>query len=155
MRAHLCSCVGPRANVWLLMRVTTPTFCLLLSHFLTSLCTCLGLAHPIVAHLSQCQCGHTIDDLGTHLLWHPYMSEHIIAHNTLQNTVTTIILESGAHVQREVSHLFLHHSRRQVDILIIRDNFQTLMDVVIIDLILTNMAQWTLTTIMCATMMAI
>jgi hypothetical protein len=52
----------------------------------------------MVAHLSQCQCGHTIDDLGTHLLWCPCESERTIAQNTFRNTIATIILESGAHV---------------------------------------------------------
>jgi hypothetical protein len=41
---------------------------------------------------------HTIDDLGTHLLWCPYRNEHIIVHNTFQDIVLTIVLESGAHV---------------------------------------------------------
>jgi hypothetical protein len=35
-------------------------------------------------------------------------NEHIIAHNILLDIVATIVLESGTHVQREVSHLFLH-----------------------------------------------
>jgi hypothetical protein len=146
--------VGPRATVWLLTCTTTPTFCLSSCHFLTSLCTCFSLAQPIVAQLSRYQCGHTIDDLDTHLLWHPCRSEHIVAHNTFRNTVTTITLENGAHVQREVSHLFLHHTIRQVDILIIRHNSRTLMDVVIIDPTCTDMAQQTLTIITHVVLMA-
>jgi hypothetical protein len=65
----------------------------------------------MMAHLSQCQCGHTIDDLGTHLLWCPYRSEHTIAHNTLWDVIAIIALESEAHVQKEVSHLFSHHTQ--------------------------------------------
>jgi hypothetical protein len=35
------------------------------------------------------------------------MNERTIAHNTLQDIVIAIALESEAHVQREVSHLSL------------------------------------------------
>ncbi len=47
--------------------------------------------------------------------------------------ILTIVLESGTHVQKEVFHLFPHHIRQQLHIIIIRDNFQTLMDIVIVD----------------------
>jgi hypothetical protein len=83
MRAHLHSCAIPRAGVWLLTFLTTPTFHLSSTHFLTTLCTYLGLPHPTVAHLSQCQCGHTIDDLNTHLFQCPCRGECIITHDTL------------------------------------------------------------------------
>jgi hypothetical protein len=39
--------------------ILNPLFISLRIHF--------GLPHPTIAHLSQCQCGHTIDDLSTHL----------------------------------------------------------------------------------------
>jgi hypothetical protein len=71
MQTHLHSCANLGANVWLLARPTTLSFHLSLVRFLTTLHTHLGLPHPIVAHLSWCQCGHTIDDLGTYLLQCP------------------------------------------------------------------------------------
>jgi hypothetical protein len=49
---------------------------------LLALCTYLGLLHPIIVNLSRCECGHTIDDLGTHLLWCPYESECTTSHDT-------------------------------------------------------------------------
>jgi hypothetical protein len=52
------------------------------------------------AHLSWCVCGHTIDYLGTQLLWCPYESEHTTGHDTFQYIVATIILESETHVQK-------------------------------------------------------
>jgi len=67
-------------------------------HFRTTLWTCLGLSHLIVAHLSWCQCGHTIDDLCTHLLRCPCGSECIVAHDTFWDAIATIILENGTHV---------------------------------------------------------
>jgi hypothetical protein len=45
MRAHLHSCVSPRAGVWLLIFLTTPRFHLSSAHLLTTLCTCRGLPH--------------------------------------------------------------------------------------------------------------
>ncbi len=110
MQASLCSCASPRACAWLLVHPTTPTFRLSSTHFLTTLHTHLGLPHPIVAHLLWCQCGHTINDLDTNLLQCFYGNECIIAHDTFRDIVATIILESGTHVQREVSPLFFRHT---------------------------------------------
>jgi hypothetical protein len=64
----------------------------------------------MVAHLSWYQFGHFIDNLNTCLLQCPCENECTIAHNTLWNIVAPIVLEGGAHVQREVSHLFPHHT---------------------------------------------
>jgi hypothetical protein len=68
MQAHFHSCAGLGVGVWLLFCPTTPAFHLSPTHLLTTLHTHLGLQHLMVAHLSRCQCGHTIDDLSTHLL---------------------------------------------------------------------------------------
>jgi hypothetical protein len=46
-----------------------------------------------------------------------------VAHDTFWDIVTTIVFESGTHVQREVSHLFPHHSSRWMNIFITKDNF--------------------------------
>jgi hypothetical protein len=51
------------------------------------------------------------------------------------------VLESGTRVQKNVSHLFPHHTQKQVDIVITKDNFQTLVDVVIVNQIHTNLVQ--------------
>jgi hypothetical protein len=42
------------------------------------------------------------------------------------------VLESGTHVQN-VSHLFPHHTQKQVDIVITKDDFQTLVDIIIVN----------------------
>ncbi len=76
-----------------------------------------------IPYFSQWQCGHTIYDLGIHLLHCPCKNEHTIAHDTLQDTVVTIMSESGAHVQKKVSHLSPHHTQKQMDIVIIRNDF--------------------------------
>jgi hypothetical protein len=154
MRTCFHSYVGPQIGVCLLASLTTFAFCLSLAHFLVALHTLLGLSHPIATHLSQCQCGHTIYDLGTHLLRCPCKNERITNHNALWNIIVTIVLESETHVQREVSHIFLCHTQWRMDILITRDNFQTFMDV-ITNLIHRNIMWWTSTETTHVTMMTI
>ncbi len=90
--------MGLKAYAWLLVHPTTPTFHLSSIHFLIALCTYLGLPLPTMAHLSWCQRGHTIDNLGTHLFWCLCGNECTLAHNTLQDIVATIILENGTYV---------------------------------------------------------
>jgi hypothetical protein len=99
MWIRLCSCAGSRVGAWLLACPTTPTFPLSSAHFLTTLRTHLGLPHLTVAHLSQCWCDHTINNLGTHLLRCPCENEHTVAHDTLWNIIVTIVLENEAHVK--------------------------------------------------------
>jgi hypothetical protein len=146
MQAYIYSCASPRASTWLLTCPTTLAFHLSLAHFLTTLHTRLGLPHFSMAHLSQCKCDHIIDDLGTHLLKCLYRNEHTTTHNTFWDNVATIFLESGTHVQREVSHLFPRHIWHQMDILITKDNLWTLMDIVIAYSTHINMKQRTSTT---------
>jgi len=76
----------------------TPSFLLPSTHFLITLRIHLGIPHPIVVHLSQCQCVHTINDLGIHLLHCPCENEHIVTHDTLQNIIAIIASKNGAHV---------------------------------------------------------
>jgi hypothetical protein len=145
MRTYIYSCAIPRASTWLLTCPTTLVFHLSLAHFLTTLHTRLGLPHFSMAHLSQCKCDHIIDNLGTHLFQCLYRNEHTTTHNTFWDNVATIFLESGTHVQREVSHLFPRHTWHQMDILITRDSLWTLMDIVIAYSTHTNTKQRTST----------
>jgi hypothetical protein len=153
MQARLCSCASLGVGTWLLTCPTTLTFYLSSTHFLTTLSTCFDLSHPTFTHFSQCQCGHTIDDLNTHLLWCPCEREHTTTHDTLWDIVVTIVLENGAHFQWKVSHLFPCHTQQWMDILIIKDYFWTSMHIVTIDPTCTDIVQWTLTISTHATMM--
>jgi hypothetical protein len=111
MWAHLCSCVGLAARVWFLVHPNTSSFYLSFAHFFTTFHIRFDISHPIVSHLSQCQCGYTINDLGIYLLCCPCGNERIVAHDTLWDIVVTITSESWAHVQKEVSHLFPYHTQ--------------------------------------------
>jgi hypothetical protein len=46
----------------------------------------------------ECECGHTINVLGIHLLHCPCKNERTTTHDMLQKIVAVITLESGAHV---------------------------------------------------------
>ncbi len=72
---------------------------------LTTLCTCLGLPHPIVPHLSQCWCDHTIYDLNTHLFRCPYMNQCIAAHDTFR-ILSQLLLWKVEHMFRRRSSTF-------------------------------------------------
>jgi hypothetical protein len=52
----------------------------------------------MVAHLSWCECDHTIDNLNTHLLRCLCESEFTTTHDTPQDIIATIALESETHV---------------------------------------------------------
>ncbi len=54
--------------------------------------------------------------------------------NMFQDTIAPIGSKSGAHVQRKVSHIFPRHTWRQMNIVIARDGFRTLANVVLVDL---------------------
>ncbi len=147
MWIRLCSCASPTIGAWLLVYPNILSFHLSSTHFLITLRIHISIPHPMVAHLSWCQCGHTIDDLGIYLLHCPCKSKRITTHDMLRNTIATITLDSGTHVQKEVSHLFPHHTWRRMDIVITVDDFWTWSDVVIANLTRTNLVQGASTTI--------
>jgi hypothetical protein len=64
------------------------------------------------------------------------------------------MLESETHVEKNVSHLFPHHTQKQVDIVITKDNFQTLVDIVIVNQIRIDLVQRALTMIVHVTTIA-
>jgi hypothetical protein len=131
VRAHLHFYVGPTSGAWLLVHPNTLSFRWSSTHFLITLCIRFDIPHPIVPYFSWFQCGHTIDDLGIHLLHCMCENGRITTHDILQDTVAIITLESEAHVHKEDSHLFPCHTWRRMNIVITRDNFRTLVDVVI------------------------
>jgi hypothetical protein len=126
VQPHLRSYLGPTIGAWLLVCLNTPSVHLSSTHFLTTLSIHFSIPHPIVPHVSQCQCGHTIDDLGIYLLRCPCGNECIVAHDTLWNIIAIITSESEAQIQRKVSHLFPCHTQKWMDIVITRDCFWTL-----------------------------
>jgi len=97
-QAHLCSCASPTIGAWLLVHLNTPSFHLSSAHFLIALCIHLSIPHPTIAHFSRCQCDHTINDLGIHLLDCPCGSECTTTHDMLQDIIAIITSDSGTHI---------------------------------------------------------
>lgn len=60
-------------------------------------------------------------------------SERTTTHDTLQNTIAAIATKGEVHIQRQVSHFFSYHTWKRMGIVIIKDGFQTLTDVIIVD----------------------
>jgi len=141
VQPHFRSYLGPAIGAWLLDRLNTSSFHLSSIHFLTTLCIRFSIPHPTIPHVSQCQCGHTIDDLSIYLLHCPCGNEQVTAHYTLWDIVAIITSKSETQIQRKVSHLFPCHTQRRMDIVITIDCFWTLANVVIADLIHTNSVQ--------------
>jgi hypothetical protein len=75
-----------------------------------------------------------------------HVNECIATHDTFQNIVATIVLENGAHIQKNFSNLFSHHTRKQMDIIITKDHFWILEDIIIADPTCINLVQCTLST---------
>jgi len=132
--------VGPTTGAWLLVRFNTPSFHLFSAHFLTTLCI-QSIPHLIVLHISWCYCGHTIDDLGIHLLCFPCKNEHTATHDTFQDTIVVIASKTGIHVQTKVFHFFPCYTWKRTNIVITRNNFQTLTNIVIANPTHTNLVQ--------------
>jgi hypothetical protein len=80
-------------------------------------------------------------------------SEHITIHNIFQDIVVTIVLENGTPIQKEVSHLSPTTFSNKL-IFFTRNNFQTLIDIVIVDSTYLNMVQCAVSTIMHAMIVA-
>jgi hypothetical protein len=85
------------------------------------------------------------------IIWVPICYVAYVGMSALQSMihfdiVAIIASESEAHIQREAFHFFHHHTRRWMDIIMTKDNFRTLVNVVIVDSICPKLVQCTSTT---------
>ncbi len=84
------------------------------------------LQHSIfvsIYHSLQLNVFHDVGVVIPSMIW---VSICYIAHDMLQDIIANIMLENGAHIQKEVTHLSPHHTWRQVDIVTTRNDFLTL-----------------------------
>ncbi len=80
---------------------------------------------------------------------------HCRDHDMFWDTIATFVRKSGAHEQRKVSHLFPCHTWKWVDIVITKDDFKTMVDIVIVASICINLVECALMTIMYATIFVV
>jgi hypothetical protein len=96
---------------WLLTCFSTASFHLSSTHFLTSFHICLSIPHLTMSHLLWCRCGHTINDLGIHLLRCMCGRERTAGNDTFQGTIVIIALGSEPHIEKGFSPFPLPHTK--------------------------------------------
>ncbi len=63
------SCSNLSAHAWFLAHLVISSFCLISNVLSFTLCTKLGLPHPLTFKLIQCICGQPLNLVGTHLFY--------------------------------------------------------------------------------------
>jgi len=66
-RAHICSCLGKGARLWLIARPSIHLFLIAQSTFALTLHFHLGLIQLLTFNLFTCECGHGLDTSNMHL----------------------------------------------------------------------------------------
>jgi len=95
---HFCSCACLAVGAWLLAYPSTPSFPFVFCPFSYNILYSFWYITSYIPYLSRCQCGHTIYDLGIHLLHCPCNNEHTTTHDMFRDTVVIIMSKSGTHV---------------------------------------------------------
>lgn len=98
-------------------------------HFLAALHICLSISHPTVAHFSRCQCGLAVWEWAHCSLW--YISRYCCRYH---------VREWNSHIERSFPP-FPCCTQRQMGIVMTRDGFWTLANIVIADLTHTDLVQ--------------
>jgi len=71
-KAHIRSCLGKGAKLWLVVRPSICFFCIPHFIFILVLCFQFGLIHPLAFNLFTCECAHELDTSSTHLARCPF-----------------------------------------------------------------------------------
>jgi len=128
VRAHFRSYASLIIKAWLLAHPSTCS-----AHFLTTFDICFDISHPTVPHLSWCQCGHTIDNLGIHLLYCFCGRTHFNPWYILKYSCNCHVKKWSSCTKKGFPPFLPPHTQKRIDIVITRNRFRTLADVVIVD----------------------
>jgi hypothetical protein len=82
-RAHICSCLGKGAKLWLVARPFIRSLCITHFTFTSMLRFCLGFIQPSASNLFMCECEHKLDTSSTHLTRCPFVGQWITTHDTI------------------------------------------------------------------------
>ncbi len=109
---HVClkSCIGSRLGAWLFTHLVIPSFCVTFNIFSLTLCTELGLPHPMIIGLTHYICGQSLNLMGVHLLQCSHGNECTTFHDVVQNTFISIVKNVKFCIFREYTHVFPIHS---------------------------------------------
>jgi hypothetical protein len=105
-KAHICSCSGKGAGLWLIVK---PYICLFhITHFIFTFALhfCLNLIQPLASSLFTCECGHGLDTSGTHLTRCLFGGQCITTHDAIKNVLYALTQEIGHDVWREQWYTF-------------------------------------------------
>ncbi|CAM6093049.1 unnamed protein product [Calypogeia fissa] len=105
--------------------------------FTTSLWVWLGLPRPGFLGQPSCVCGHSLDPVGTHILWCSHGSERTATHDNLCDVFAAIARDAGYHVSMEQTHVLPAADdipdRRRADIVYSWAGVRALADMVVAD----------------------
>ncbi len=103
----------------------------------------LGLPNPSIASIPRCVCTHPIHPMGIHFLRCAHGNKRIGTHDVICDTFATITQDVGFHVGRKQLHALpsttFNSFCQEVDIMLTKDGIHTLADVIIVDLIRTDL----------------
>jgi hypothetical protein len=135
--AQILSCFGPGVGAWFIVRPIFLGWQLVFPIFSTTFWIQLQLPHPSIVSIFQCVCTHPIDPIGIHLLHCVHVNECIKTYDTVCDTFAAIVYDVGFHMGWEQLHALLlntfNSSHQRVDIVLIKDDTCTLVDIVVID----------------------
>jgi hypothetical protein len=146
---QIWSCFSLVAGTWFIIQPIFPTFQLPSLFFCTTLHTWLGPPHPLIACILWCVCTHSIDLMGIHLLSCVHDNERSRIHDAIHDTFVAITWNDGFHLWWKQLHalpLTTFNSYCQwVDIVLIKDDICTLVDIIIIDPTWVDLHPWSYT----------
>jgi hypothetical protein len=73
--------------------------------FTLTLCTILGLPHPMACDLSRCICSKAINPTRIHLLHYVHGGERTTTHDAIQDYFASIVKDVGYHVVHKQTHV--------------------------------------------------
>jgi hypothetical protein len=106
---HVClwSCMGLGVGAWLFAHLVIPSLHLSLKK-ISTLCTRLGLPHPLTFRLINCICDQPLNLTRTHLLHCYHGRERTTSHDVIQNVFVSITINVGFHVLHEKIRVLYH-----------------------------------------------
>ncbi len=114
--------------------------------FSTTLRIWFRLPHHSIVSIFWCMCTHPIDLMGIHLLRYVHGNEGTWIHDVVRDTFVAIMWDVDFHVGWKQLHAFpsttFNFFCRRIDIVLAKDGICTLVDVVIVDPMQTNLFPW-------------
>jgi len=89
--AHICSCLGKGAGLWLVVKPYICSFHIAHFTFTFTLHIHLGLIQPLASNLFMYECGHGLDASSTHLAHYPFGGQRIATHDAIRDIMYAFV----------------------------------------------------------------